>query len=68
MQSSEIDSVNSDENLPLSSDKHADDLIAEYEENGVMRPDERLSEAFPEQFDIYCEHFVDFFPLSLIHI
>ncbi|WP_013627338.1 hypothetical protein [Rubinisphaera brasiliensis] len=43
------------------------DLAEQYEEVGVMRPDERLSEAFPEQFALYCEHFIDFFPRSPYH-
>jgi len=38
------------------------------EEVGIMRPGERLSEAFPGQFDLYCEHFVDFFPKANYHV
>lgn len=43
------------------------DLEAEYEEVGVVRPDERLSEAFPDQFATYCEHFVDCFDSRNYH-
>lgn len=38
-----------------------------YEEVGVVRPDERLSEVFPEQFELYCKHFIDFFPKGTYH-
>lgn len=40
------------------------DIAADYEEMGVPRPDQRLSEAFPVEFATYCEHFVDVFPRS----
>lgn len=43
------------------------ELAEIFEEVGVLRPDERLSEAFPEQFASYCEHFVDYFPRSPYH-
>ena len=38
-----------------------------YEEVGVVRSDERLSEVFPEQFELYCKHFVDYFPKRNYH-
>ncbi len=54
----------SDVNTTRSDDCAEAELLAEYEENGVMRPDERLSEAFPDPFQAYCEQFVAFFPKS----
>lgn len=38
-----------------------------YEEVGVVRSDERLSEVFPEQFELYCKHFIDYFPKRNYH-
>ena len=43
------------------------DLEEIYEDVGVVRPDERLSEVFPEQFALYCEHFIDYFPKRNYH-
>lgn len=64
MQSSEIVRVNNDQKSATPPNDWETELIAEYDENGVMRPDERLSEAFPDEFATYCEHFVEFFPRS----
>lgn len=44
------------------------DIAAEYEEMGVPRPDQRVSEAFPVEFATYCEHFVDVFPRSPYYV
>lgn len=43
------------------------DLEEIYEEVGVVRPDERLSEVFPDQFTLYCKHFIDFYPKGTYH-
>jgi hypothetical protein len=61
---SSSDRVSGDDFLPSDGKGWEDDLAAQYEENGVPRPDERPSTVFPEQFAAYCEHFVDFFPRS----
>ena len=49
-------------------DEESYDLVAEYEEMGVPRPDERLSEVFPNEFATYCEHFIDVFPRSPYYV
>lgn len=43
-------------------------VLDEYEEMGVPRPDERLSEAFPQEFATYCKHFIDVFPRSPYYV
>lgn len=56
------------EEVGAGSDDRPFDLAAEYEEMGVPRPDERLSEAFPDEFATYCEHFIDVFPRSPYYV
>lgn len=64
MCSSKIDRVGNDEISPSSGGDGDSDVLAEYEEVGVPQPNERLSEAFPDEFAAYCEHFVNYFPTS----
>jgi len=73
MKSPQLDRVNGEQNsqefpakVGAALDGH--DLTAEYEEMGVPRPDERLSEAFPDEFGIYCEQFIDVFPRSPYYV
>ncbi len=43
------------------------DLAEEFEEVGVVRPDERISDVFADEFSLYCEHFIDYFPKAEYH-
>jgi len=61
-------SLNIDRVAETDFSKENADLQQEYEDVGVVRPDERLSEAFPDQFALYCEHFIDFFPKGNYHV
>ena len=42
-------------------------LFEQYEDEGALLPHERLSEAFPDHFQRYCEHFIDYFKLTPYH-
>ncbi len=39
-----------------------------YIEDEPLRNDVRISEAFPNEFQQYCEHFIDFFPKTPYHV
>ena len=43
------------------------ELIEQYQDEGALLPHDRLSEAFPDHFRRYCEHFIDYFKLSPYH-
>ena len=54
MSTSEVDRVNNEQNSASRSDDWDAEHLAQYDENGVPRTDERLSDSFPEEFALYC--------------
>jgi hypothetical protein len=43
------------------------EMLEELIERGAILPGERLSDAFPKEFENYCREFIDFFPSTPYH-